>query len=197
MMRPRPGRWAELFGAIVWLVVVGVLTLVAMPRIQSPSTPRRVVEAPIVVDWTRPANRGLLARASTMLAYNRLQPWPESVAREMTVVNLAEANGYVDVIGPVRRDDQGLYVGNDNGTVDVSGWQLNGAVEGLTPPEYAKQAYSLWAKRQFRPWVAYKNRASNSNWILFTAIVDEAARLNTLPTRWAEAAKRRRTVPTT
>lgn len=151
------------------------------------------------IDWTKPDHRALVVRAAAVHAVNARMPWTADDAVTMTTICLAESSGFMGIIGPVRKataaelaaglaSPAGLMVGNANGTVDVSAWQINGAPEGLAPDAYAKRAYDLWKRRGWQPWVAWRNRATNPQWPLFEAAVAAAVKLTTLPPKWAEAA---------
>lgn len=193
-MRPQGRR--QKIAALALLVIVGVFMLTTVGR--SDLAPRSFVKSSTLYDWKRDDHRGLLVRAGQSLALNR-EAFNEADARMMTVINLAEANGFVRMIGPIYRAKAGdpwpvgtLYVGNANGTVDVTGWQLNGVDEKVTLAGAVKRARMLHQARGWQPWVAWRSRATNVDWPLFVAIVDEAARLSTMPARWVEAAQRRK-----
>lgn len=156
------------------------------------------------VDYNIAANKALLARASQILAFNRLY-FTEQDARMMTVICIAESSGFLDMIGPIFKvtaDDiakgftgapnTGLYVGNADGSVDVSAWQINKAPEGLDPQEYAAMAYELWKKRGWQPWVQFRRRDQIKDWSLWEAIVADAASFTTEPVRYVEASKFRK-----
>lgn len=137
--------------------------------------------------------------------------WPQNPAVMMTAINLAEFQGFLRGYGPVRvlsasekaqgykASPNGLYVGNDNGTVDATGWQLNGTLSAnMLPEEAVKRAFALWStsgkKDPFEHWYAYKDRAKKlQDWEYFLSIATDVPNMLKLPIKWAEAQGYRKT----
>ena len=134
--------------------------------------------------------------------------WPYNPAVMMTAINLGEFQGILRGLGPVKRltdadkakgfttdSPTGLYVGNDNGSVDSTAWQINGGDPLLLPETAAYMAHKLWStsakKDPFEHWYAYKNRnltdKSKQDWGYFLGIAAGVPGLLNMPLTWRDA----------